>query len=302
MDSASLDALFRDAVSAMDAGEVDTLQRLIARHPSLLSARLESPGPWLRDQVGRALDGFFARPFLLWFVAEDPVRNNGLPDNIAEIARAITGAAAELGVASLQEQVDGALRLVCWSGVAARCGVQIALIDALVDAGAAPARNANNALVNGHLAAAAHLIARGGELTLSVALCLGRWEEVAGLAAEATPAQRQFAFVLAALNGKADAVAWLVKDGIALNQPSEDLYSHGTPLHHAVCSGSLETVKVLVEAGADVNRPDSAWNGTPLGWALHYVEESTGEAHERYRAIASWLRDGEASQARSAGR
>jgi len=290
-DSDDVDKLFREAVSTIDAGEVETLQRLIAEYPLLVSVRLESPGPWLRESVGPALDGFFGRPFLLWFVAEDPVRNGRLPVNIAEVVRVITRAARQQGVPTLQEQLDTTLRLVCWSGVAARFGVQLEMIDALVDAGASPAKNANNALVNGHVAAAEHLISRGAQLTLAAALCLGRWDEVPWLAAEANPDQRQFAFVLAALNGRSDAVAWMVGTGIPISQPSADLYSHGTPLHHAVCSGSLETVSVLVEAGADMNRPDGAWNGTPLGWAQHYVESSAGEARERYASIVSYLRD-----------
>jgi peptide-methionine (S)-S-oxide reductase len=289
--SVDVDSLFRDAVSAIDAGEVERLQRLIDEHPFLVSARLESPGAWLRERVGPALNGFFGRPFLLWFVAEDPVRNGRLPVNIAEVVRVITRAATRQGVPTLQEQLDTTLRLVCWSGVAVRFGVQLEMIDALVDAGALPAQNANNALVNGHLAAAERLIARGGELTLAAALCLDRWEDVPRLAAEANPRQRQFAFVLAALNGKSDAVKWMIGTGIPISQPSADLYSHGTPLHHAVCSGSLETVRALVEAGADVNRPDEAWNGTPLGWAQHYVDSSAGQARERYASIVSYLRD-----------
>ena len=43
---------------------------------------------------------------------------------------------------TLQEQLDTTLRLVCWSGVAARFGVQLEMIDALIDAGAAPAGEA----------------------------------------------------------------------------------------------------------------------------------------------------------------
>ena len=291
MSDSELDKFFHEAVSAIDTGDIDKLQQLIAAHPELLAARLESPGPWLRDLVGPALDGFFSKPFLLWFVAEDPVRNGRLPANIADVIRVIVNEARKQHVDSLQEQLDSTLRLVCWSGVAAQSGVQLQMIDALVDAGAAPAKNANNALVNGHFAAAERLVARGGVLTLAAALCLGRWDDVPRLATEANPDQRQFAFVLASLNGRADAVAWMINAGVPINQPSSDLYAHGTPLHHAVCSGSLDTVKVLVEAGADVNHPDTAWNATPLGWAEHYVDSSAPDRRAGYAAIHSYLRD-----------
>src|SRR5262245_628844 len=111
-DAEMLDSLFREAVSAIDAGDVTTLERLLAAHPRLVRDRLDTPGAWLRDQVGGALDGFFRQPYLLWFVAEDPVRNGTLPPNIAEVTRAILQAAQREGVASLREQLDYALRLV----------------------------------------------------------------------------------------------------------------------------------------------------------------------------------------------
>jgi peptide-methionine (S)-S-oxide reductase len=288
---AGIDALFREAVAAIDAGDVASLRRLLEEHRDLAGARLEAAGPWLRDRIGTALDAFFARPYLLWFVAEDPVLNDRLPTNIVDVIAAIVAAVRRDAPGSLQEQLDSTLPLVCWSGVAARCGVQLAMIDALIDAGAAPAENAHNALVNGHIAAAERLVARGGDLTLATALCIGRLDDVPRLAVAASPLERQFAFVLAALNGRADAVAWMARHGIPINEPSQDLYAHGTPLHHAVCSGSLDTVKVLVEAGADLTRLDTAWSGTPLDWAKHSVEGSTSERRDRYAAIAAYLSD-----------
>jgi hypothetical protein len=45
--------------------------------------------------------------------------------------------------------------------------------------------------------------------------------------------------------------------------------SHGTALHHAVCSGSLDAVKALVEAGADLTRRVTVYDGTPLSWAKY---------------------------------
>ena len=281
-------------MSAIDRGDVATLQRLVAANPALVRERLESPGPWLRDMIGRALDGFFRRPYLLWFAAEDPVRNGRLPENIAAVARAIIDAARHQGTSNLQEQLDYALTLVSWSWIARQSGVQIELIDVLLDAGAAPDGNPNNALVNGNFGAARHLVERGAPLTLATALCLGRWDDVDRLLVTASDRQKQFSLVLSALNGKADALRRMIRAGIDLNAPSADLYSHGTPLHHAVSSGCLEAVQVLVEAGVELDTKDSAWGGTALGWAEHYIGETKADdAEKQYDQIAAYLRSRE---------
>lgn len=74
-------------------------------------------------------------------------------------------------------------------------------------------------------------------------------------------------------------------------RPVMKSYSHATALHHAVCSASLETVTVLVEAGARLNAKDTAWNGTPLGWAEHYRQEHGSDERARpYAEIAVYLR------------
>ena len=297
-ESGSFDGLFQRAVAAIDEGDASNLRNLLERHPALASERLELPGSWLRQQAGSALDGFFRQPYLLWFIAEDPARQGALPANITELADIIIQAARRAKTPHLQEQLDSTLRLVCWSGVAAKAGVQLDLIDVLIDAGALPAENANNALVNGHAGAAEHLIGRGATLTLAAALCLERWEDLPRLESQANQEQRQFAFVLAALNGKAEALRWMIQAGIDVNRPSPDLYSHGTPLHHAVCSGSLDAVKALVSAGADVHMPDSAWNATALGWAEHYEQNAPAEQVAKYAAVAAYLRD--QARARSA--
>jgi peptide-methionine (S)-S-oxide reductase len=285
--SPSLDDAFRAAVSAIDAGDVSELSRQIAAHPALLSDRLDTPGSWLRDKVGNALDNFFQRPYLLWFVAEDPVRNGTLPSNIAEITLTIIRAAQRAGVASLGEQLDYALRLVSWSWIARQCNVQIALIDVLVDAGASPEGNPDNALVNSNFAAAAHLVDRGAPLTLSTALCLERWDDVDRLATDATLRQKQCALTLVALKGKPEALRRILALGVDVNKVSEDLYSHASPLHHAVSSGSLEAVEILVGAGADLDARDTAYDGTPLDWA-----EYSGDKPQ-YDAIAAYLRRAE---------
>lgn len=289
--SGSLDANFCAAVTAIDAGDLTALRACLEADPRLVRDRLTVPGAWLRDLVKGALDGFFREPYLLWFVAEDPVRNGRLPANIAAVAQTIIDSARRERADTLHEQLQYALLLVSWSWIARQCGVQLALLDVLVDAGASPDPGPTNALVNRNTAAAEHLVNRGARLTLPSAICLGRWNEATDLFDAADDPKKQFAFVLAALNGHAAALQWMIAAGVDPNRPSNDLYSHGTPLHHAVSSGSLDAVKVLVEAGASLTTADTAWRGTPLGWAEHYVADDQGTGSgKQYREIVEYLR------------
>src|SRR5947209_6638770 len=74
----SIDQRFQPAVALIGAGDVPALDRLLTDHPALARERLDAPGPWLRDKLGGALDGFFKDPYLLWFVSEDaPVHEIG---------------------------------------------------------------------------------------------------------------------------------------------------------------------------------------------------------------------------------
>ena len=107
--------------------------------------------------VADALTSFFKDPYPLWFIAEDPVRNNRLPANISSIATIIIQKAISENALTLQEQLDYAIRLVAWSWVARECEVQLDLLDVLIDAGALNDGVSDDALVNGNFAAARHL-------------------------------------------------------------------------------------------------------------------------------------------------
>ena len=266
-----LDSQFQPAVAAMDDGKPDQLEQILINNPRLVHERLKSPGKWLTDKVGNATKGFFKNPYLLWFIAEDPVRNNKLPSNIASSAAVIINFAREEKVKSLQEQLDYALKLVSWSWVARESGVQIALIDVLVDAGASLEGTPDAALVNSNFEAADHLVKRGAKLSLATAVSLGRFKEAKELIDQTPDKDRQMAFTLAALKGKADGVKFLMENipHIDINKNESGLYEHASPVHHAVDSGSLEAVRLLVEAGANLKKKDKIYKGTPLDWAIH---------------------------------
>jgi len=249
--------VFRDALSAIDAGDVSTLEGLLAAHPGLV-----------RDRIDYGTEEYFRNPYLLWFVAENPIRNGKLPKNIAQATQAILRAMDRERVESFREQIDYALGLVCSGKVARECGVQRELIDVLADAGADPSGALVSALAHREVDAVERLLERGARLTLLAAACTGRTDDFTRLAREASAEERQAALAGAALYGRADALATLIDLGVDLNAFNPPgFHAHGTALHHAVDSGSLDAVKALVEAGADPGTEDRLFHATPLGWA-----------------------------------
>lgn len=252
------DPIFRDAVSAIDSGDVDSLERLLAAQPGLVRQRLDYG------------EGYFRRPYLLWFVAENPVRSGRLPNNIADVARAIVRAAQGSRIESLGEQVDYALALVSSGRVARECGAQRELIDVLCDAGARPDGAMLPALAHREIDAVERLLERGAPLTLVAAAGTGREDDFSRLLPAATDAERQLSLTAAAFYGRADVLSTLVRTGVDVSAYGPvGFHPHATALHHAVDSGSLAAVRVLVEAGADLAARDRVYDGTPLGWAEH---------------------------------
>src|SRR5262249_47139394 len=172
-------------------------------------------------------------------------------------------------------------------------GLQLELIDLLIDAGAAPDAT-QGALAYGNLAAAERLLEHGAELTLAAALCLGRTQDVECLVQAASSEDRQVALAAAALNGKAQALSTLISLGVDPNAYSSRIHTHATVLHHAVNSGSLDAVKLLVAAGAELATRDRIHQGTPLDWAEYLQGEAKREdGVNQYAEIAAYLREKE---------
>ena len=49
-----------------------------------------------------------------------------------------------------------------------------------------------------------------------------------------------------------------------------------TALHYAAFGGHRDAVRLLVEAGADINATDGQFGATPAGWAIEYLREMGG--------------------------
>jgi hypothetical protein len=276
------DQTFLQAVEAIDGGDIALLQKLIADNPRLITDRLQTTE-----------EGYFKDPYLLWFVADNPLRHEKLPANIVDITKLLIAEVTANTPGTAQHQLDYCLGLVATGRIPRDCGVQIAMMDALINAGAAPG-GGMGALAHGNTEAANYLIERGGKLTLGVAIGLQRMDDVGRLLQNATPDEKLAALATAAFYGMADMVKFLLDKGVEPNgypSPNSGFHSHASPLHQAVWSGSLETVRLLVEAGADLNAADKINGGTPLGWAEYAPSErGSDEGLRKYAEMAEYFK------------
>src|SRR6185436_9412546 len=128
MDNSDIkDSLFREAVEAIDNGNISSLQNLLKTNPELISKRLDTP-----------TNGYFAHPYLMWFVAENPIRHEKLPANIIEVTRVLIDAARQNAPGSFHPQINYTLGLVATGRIPRECGVQNEWINLLIDSGAKP--------------------------------------------------------------------------------------------------------------------------------------------------------------------
>lgn len=228
----------------------------------------------------------------MWFVADNPIRNGKLPDNIVDVTRLLIEEAKRQAPESFKQQVDYTLGLVVTGRIPRESGSQIELVDLLIDAGASPG-NGIGALAHGNFEAAKHLIKRGGTLTLTAAVCFNMEDDIHRLAKQASKTELQTALIAAAFYGRVSTIKFLLESGANPNgyaDRNSGFHSHATALHQAVYSGSLDAVKTLIDAGARLDLTDRAYNGTPLGWAKYMQTETTNETEkEQYKKIENYL-------------
>jgi hypothetical protein len=253
------DPIFADAVAAIDAGDIARLDALLTQHPRLVTDRLAS------REEGFA---YFADPYLLWFVAENPIRNDRLPPNIVAIANQIVDHLDRLAPPSRQHQLDYAVMLVATGKVPREAGAQIPLIDALVARGAQP-DGLESSVAHNEMDAARRLVHHGAPLSLLAALCLGFDQDAKRLLPLSGEAERADALVVAASLGLAGAVRVLLAAGADPTIRSTRHHRHATALHEAALTGDEGLCAMLVNAGASLSVRDEMWNATPAGWATH---------------------------------
>ena len=257
---------FELAADSIVTGDLPGLKQLLGKNPELVRARSTRAhgAPLIHYVAANGVEDFRQKT----------------PKNIVEITRTLVGAGAEVDATSQEYgSASTALGLVATSYHPAKAGVQLELLDTLLQAGAcidgAPGgwNPVVAALHNGRGDAAAFLAERGARLDLEAAAGTGRIDVLpryinqdGSLKADATQQQLEYGFIWACEYGRADAIRFLLERGVK----TENSLKHGeTGLHWAALAGQAEIVEMLLKANAHVNVKENSHGGTPLGWAVY---------------------------------
>ena len=261
---------FERATDAIVAGDVAGLERLLSENPQLIRAR--------STRLHRAT--------LLHYVGANGVEDfrQKTARNAVDILQVLLEAGAEVDARADMYSQDTTLGLVATSVHPVRSGVQQALMETLLAAGAAIDADrhiVNACLANGRPQAAEFLAQRGAPLDLEAAAGVGRldlirdfFESDGGLKAGATQKQMQAGLNWACEYGHASVVDFLLESGAHLGVPD----SHGqTALHWAVIGGQLGIVEILLPRKPPLEAKN-VYGGTVLGqaaWSAVHDEVGT---------------------------
>ncbi len=272
---------FESAVEAVVQGDLATLESSLHAHPDLVHARSTRVTHFDPPVHGATL---------LHYVAANGVEGHRqkTPPNAVAVARMLLEAGAEPdALAGMYGGQHATMSLLVSSDHPARAGLQVPLVDTLVDFGASVeaagsgdwASPLMTALAFGFVTAAEALVRRGARVhTLAAAAGLGRVADTRVMLDTASAEDRHRALVLAAQQGHADIVRMLLDAGEDPNRynPAGN-HGHSTPLHQAVVAGHEEVVHLLVSRGARLDMKDRIYESTPLGWAVYGGRDGIAE-------------------------
>jgi len=263
---------FEHAVEALVGGDLEGLRNALTQDPALVRRRSSR-----RTHFDPPVHG----ATLLHYVAANGVEGHRqrTPPNAVALTRVLLEAGAEAdALADFYGCACATLSLLVSSSHPAQAGVQGALVELLLDHGAALEGRGERwgsplvtALVFGCMDAARALVRRGARVDdIRAAAGLGRVEDVRRLLPGTDARGRHLALAFAAQLGQAEVVRLLLDAGEDPDRFNpEGAHGHATPLHNAVLGGHMDVVRLLVERGARLDIEDRIWRGTPLGWACH---------------------------------
>jgi len=250
---------FEAAADAIVSGDVEALRRMLGEHPELVDARSTryQHAPLLHYTAANGIEGYRQKS----------------PANIVEVATVLLDAGAEVDAVS--DAYGGgwtALGLVATSTPPRLAGVQIPLMDLLLQRGAAidgvqrDVTIVSGALANGCPEAARALVERGAKVEdVVTAAGVDRLDLVKRLGDKSTKTQLEQALVAAARYGWPEIVEYLLDRGVDITA-SDGM----TALHAAAGRADLEMTRMLIQRGAPLETLNQ-FGGTVLDGTLWFA-------------------------------
>jgi hypothetical protein len=279
----SPDARFESAADAVVTGDVETLRAMIQADPALVTARSA------RDHRATLLHYIAANGHEGW--------RQKSPKNAVDVARLLLGAGAAPDALAHMYGGDATTMDMLVSSVHPHlAGVQVGLVDVLVDHGAAVNGVENNGsplmtAFRFHYPLAAEALARRGARVDNVitAAALGRADLVDAfitgtgeLRPEVPLAQVRwprlprdprvhlgYALTWAATWGRKDVVELMLRKGVDPGGKDDD----ATALHFAAAHGHMDIARLLLTYGASLEARNS-YGGTVLSGTLWYMHHA----------------------------
>ncbi len=266
------DGPFKQALDFMDAGDLARLTAHLQRYPDVIRERAQFEG-----------GNYFQTPSLLEFLPENPNRLGRLAPNAIEVAEVLLKA----GAAQDQTALDETLMLAASGRLCRESGVQDPLLRLLCAHGAQVDEAMHSALAHEEFDAARVLIDCGAPMGLATAAALDERGAVDRLVAHAAQDELQLALALAASAGRAKVVQVLLSHGADPNRYNPPGgHSHCTALHSAVANDRRDTVRVLLDGGADAMIGDIHHKATALDWAVYLKRESLAEVLKAHLGLS----------------
>jgi hypothetical protein len=295
---------YRQALAAMDAGDIAALRGILAAQPAVITER--------EDSGAGLYAGYFMHAMLLHHVAGNPIRGP-LPGNIVDVARTLIEAGADPRATCGSEMTGDLLGLVASGLQMAESDLYRPMIDLLLASGVSLAddRGVLSACLyhtvecQKQREVGAYLAAKGAKVDLVFAAALGDTDRVnafidpsgalttdahgpfrrdaAERRARGDKAIMQEALAWAALNGRDATVRQLLDLGAAINGFTLIAGSSMTALHGAAWAGWDGTCALLLDLGADHTLLESAWSNSPIGMAAYCQRRSVVDLFRRTR-------------------
>lgn len=250
---------FENAADTIVQGNLALLTSMLDAHPELV-----------RQRSTRS-----HRSILLHYVSANGVENYRqiTPPNILDITRLLLERGSEVDAESnAYGGGSTTLGLAATSAHPRIAGVQLALLDVLIDGGAKIGSFDHNGgivrscLANGCPEAAVHLVNRGATLdNLYGAAGLGRIDVMQRLFAGASQKEKEGAMMLAAECDRPAAVLYLLDNGVDI-AASDGM----TALHWASANGNLALMQQLIDRGASLEALNE-YGGTVLSSTLWFA-------------------------------